>query len=283
MLQRKIDAPGRHSMNFCEVEVRSCWQFSWGINVNGTNCSQQCYCAADTTCRVSDGHCYECPDRRYGNDCSQRCSSSCAGLTCRTSDGQCEECVDGRYGTDCSQRCYCANNEPCSSDGQCQECPAGRFGQDCSQQCYYCPPGVSCGRQNGECERCPVGKYGSDCSLSCNYCSSGVPCGIATGVCSRCPNAWYGVKCDKACNCATCNIFTGYCGNNNCHPGFIKRGGRCEQFRGEFLFQDIVNSLLLGHTSSFNVPARVRPRCHRHRHAKRERQGLVFFDQPQRP
>ena len=61
MLQRQDGAFEDQYLHLCEVEIFSCAAGYWGFgnsNDGMDDCSLQCHCKGDTTCRLKDGYCY---------------------------------------------------------------------------------------------------------------------------------------------------------------------------------------------------------------------------------
>ena len=83
-IRRKDNANDRHILNFCEVEVLSCFHGFWGKDsANHGDCSRSCARCVEGNCRVSDGHCYSrCQEGYWGDVCNDRCHcQACDRLT----------------------------------------------------------------------------------------------------------------------------------------------------------------------------------------------------------
>ena len=92
-IRRKENAPSRHLMNFCEVEVLSCPPGFWGKDsVSFRDCSQSCTNCGDETCRVSDGYCYGgCQGGYWGPNCNKPCNcQDCDRYTGCPTEGESE-------------------------------------------------------------------------------------------------------------------------------------------------------------------------------------------------
>ena len=77
MLKREAGAPEDRVLHLCEVEIFSCTIGHWGIgDLNSLDdCSMQCHCKGNNTCRVRDGYCYsECEDTWWGLRVTDRVS-----------------------------------------------------------------------------------------------------------------------------------------------------------------------------------------------------------------
>ena len=92
MLQRENGAHQDQYMHLCEIEIFSCAIDYWGISDSDAktdDCSKQCNCKGDATCRVNDGYCYSgCEDTWWGTACDRPCHCSSEGI-CNRDTGDC--------------------------------------------------------------------------------------------------------------------------------------------------------------------------------------------------
>ncbi|XP_060679672.1 N-acetylglucosamine-1-phosphodiester alpha-N-acetylglucosaminidase isoform X1 [Hemiscyllium ocellatum] len=105
------------------------------LNCGPSNCSQRGICS-EHGCLCDAGwmgpNCSDvCPDRFYGDGCSQKCHCINGGI-CDSIHGTCT-CPSGYYGDFCEQ-----------------VCPMGRYGLSCQQACH-CPKICSCHPVTGSC------------------------------------------------------------------------------------------------------------------------------------
>ena len=102
MLQREAGASKDQYLHLCEVEIFNCAIGYWGIvDSNSMNdCSMQCHCKDNNTCRVKDGYCYsDCEDTWWGPSCGRPCQCASGGV-CNIDTGDCGPggCKTGQHG-----------------------------------------------------------------------------------------------------------------------------------------------------------------------------------------
>ena len=87
-IRRKDNAYQHHLLNFCEVEVLSCFSGFWGKYPANEDCSQSCGRCLEETCRVSDGSCYSgCQEGYWGVGCNNHCSCQACDISgCTTGE-----------------------------------------------------------------------------------------------------------------------------------------------------------------------------------------------------
>ena len=197
------------------TNVASCVACAAGTYQSGSGMLDVQNC---TTCPVEKGgrRCQSCQSDRFGDDCTDVCSSSvtCAGHGhCTGYKDECEclspwsglgcsSCPSDLFGPRCDQFCTpdlnCSGNGYCDGSlGQCV-CVAGWLGEGCTQLCPagdYCPAG-------SENFPCPAGTYQtgvgmwgvSDCSLCVAGTFSSALGALSSSVCALCGVGTYQSK-----------------------------------------------------------------------------------------
>ena len=182
----------------------------------GDNCTDDCSTdCLNNTCYKSSGSCVECPSKKYGDLCNLECSANCKDSIC-FKNGTCVECVLGKSGDSCELECpnnctQCDKND----NKKCIKCDEGFYlpNNECQQCSEGCIDG-KCDDKNGNCD-CKEGYTGpkcdSKCEVNCDGCNQ-------NGTCIKCKdNKYFGPKCETPCDkCpnGTCTI-DGLCINQN--------------------------------------------------------------------
>ncbi|XP_059150292.1 uncharacterized protein LOC131937116 [Physella acuta] len=195
-----------------------------------------CNCIEGRWKHCNDCECIECPELKYGFNCSQECGcvnsldKMCDKFSgsCRCEDGwnglKCDaECENGTFGHNCSQNCSCvtSNTAYCNKvNGSCV-CKQGWTGDrcqtdvdECGDKIFDCPEHSNCVNTNG--------------SYDCD-CIDGFKKTILNKTqCIECENGKFGNSCSQNCNCVTPN--TDYCNKVNgscvCKQGWT--GDTCQ-------------------------------------------------------
>ncbi|XP_048761472.2 uncharacterized protein LOC125670387 isoform X2 [Ostrea edulis] len=110
-------------------------------------------------------------------------------------------CPNKRYGNDCSQTCTC----PDECDFETGECLShapvcnipGWWGDNCNEICGFCKDGAVCNNRTGACPAdCSAGYRSSTCNIECGKCKTS-PCNSVTGACDNtgCQTGYMGTGC----------------------------------------------------------------------------------------
>ncbi|GFO17993.1 receptor-type tyrosine-protein phosphatase kappa [Plakobranchus ocellatus] len=139
----------------------------------------------------------ECPNTTFGQNCGERCNTTCLNRECNHVTGTCDSgCVDGYISDFCEQAC-----------------DQGTYGEDCNKNCSDTCAGEtnSCNHVNGTCdqgcekgylmplctEKCPNTTFGQNCAESCNTRCLNRECHHVNGTCaSGCVDGYIGVFCE---------------------------------------------------------------------------------------
>ncbi|GFN87569.1 receptor-type tyrosine-protein phosphatase kappa-like, partial [Plakobranchus ocellatus] len=89
-----------------------------------------------------------CPEKTFGQDCKENCSSACRDGLCHHEIGVCDRCPPGYIGDFCDQ-----------------VCSVYMFGDGCRQNCSIHCLDQLCNHQSGICDNCTMGRRGAFCEV----------------------------------------------------------------------------------------------------------------------
>ena len=137
-------------------------------------CEKTCLNQTEKQICARDGKCTACPDRKYGDHCTEDFPKNCSKFD--TEHLTCLECDSTFYLSDDNKTCIqCSENckeKLCEAKGVCVKCDNwNSYGDLCNLTCPDTCLDVSskeqynCGRQSGVCTECPEGYYGPNCTV----------------------------------------------------------------------------------------------------------------------
>ncbi|XP_046554133.1 multiple epidermal growth factor-like domains protein 10 isoform X1 [Haliotis rubra] len=168
----------------CDRHTKACLEGcepGWHGSHCNTPCSTSCTAAR---CYRRDGSCVDgCVPGFYGKHCHKRCShENCKNNTCDY-HGHCTECKDGWFGEDCRRLCPALCESFLRDTGHCSRCSDGYHGPDCDDKCSDTCLHHTCDR-DGNCFECRDLTYGTRCQYPCS--ENCERCDQTTGACTRC-------------------------------------------------------------------------------------------------
>ena len=175
------------------VAVLHCKLGFWGENCTN-RCNSTCFLSH---CNPSNGICYQCDNMYWGDYCDKECMN-CRFRWCHKTDG-CSWCKSGYWRKPhCDKECNANCDGHCDqTNGRCTfSCKYRYWGKECENKCNFGPNchRLSCNRVNGSCMACKSGFWGENCD---NKCNNGPNCKYESceqedGSCGDCQKGYWG-------------------------------------------------------------------------------------------